>query len=143
MRQSERTGHSEGPGPVAWVFSLEHVERRRRVERALQARAAQNGVPDIAAHLAYCEAAEACGIESLLTAFGFHRPDPIALAAALGVLTSKVKFMVASALRGHFAHVVRAAGQHGFRADPGAHLPECGRRPHAQRTTRAWRFPEP
>jgi alkanesulfonate monooxygenase len=59
------------------------------------ARAAQDGIPDIAAHLAYCEAAEACGIESLLTAFGFHRPDPIALAAALGVLTSKVKFMVA------------------------------------------------
>jgi alkanesulfonate monooxygenase len=63
--------------------------------KGAKARAAQNGIPDIAAHLAYCEAAEACGIESLLTAFGFHRPDPIALAAALGVLTSKVKFMVA------------------------------------------------
>jgi alkanesulfonate monooxygenase len=63
--------------------------------KGAKARAAQNGIPDIAAHLAYCETAEACGIESLLTAFGFHRPDPIALAAALGVLTSKVKFMVA------------------------------------------------
>ena len=58
-------------------------------------RAEYNGIPDLAAHLAYCEAAEACEIESLLTAFGFHRPDPIALAAALGVLTSKVKFMIA------------------------------------------------
>ena len=63
--------------------------------KGARARGAQNGIPDIPAHLAYCEAAEACGIESLLTAFGFHRPDPIALAAALGVLTSKVKFMVA------------------------------------------------
>jgi alkanesulfonate monooxygenase len=73
-----------------WSMSSAGVELKGATERA-----AQNGVPDIAAHLAYCEAAEACGIESLLTAFGFHRPDPIALAAALGVLTSKVKFMVA------------------------------------------------
>jgi alkanesulfonate monooxygenase len=63
--------------------------------KGAKSRAAQNGVPDIAAHLAYCQAAEVCGIDSLLTAFGFHRPDPIALAAALGVLTTKVKFMVA------------------------------------------------
>src|SRR5579872_4875956 len=59
------------------------------------ARAAQSGVPDIDAHLRFCRAAEECEIESLLTAVGFHRPDPIALAAALGVLTSKIKFMVA------------------------------------------------
>src|SRR5947209_12185828 len=63
--------------------------------KGAKARGAQNGVPDLAAHLAYCEAAEACGIETLLTAFGFHRPDPMTLAAALGVLTNKVKFMVA------------------------------------------------
>jgi alkanesulfonate monooxygenase len=58
-------------------------------------RAAQSGVPDLTAHLEFCRTAEECGIESLLTAFGFHRPDPIALASALGVLTSKIKFMVA------------------------------------------------
>jgi alkanesulfonate monooxygenase len=63
--------------------------------KGAKARAEYNGIPDLAAHLAYCEAAEASGIESLLTAFGFHRPDPMTLAAALGVLTSKVKFMVA------------------------------------------------
>jgi alkanesulfonate monooxygenase len=73
-----------------WSMSSAGAELKGAKERA-----AQNGVPDIAAHLAYCSAAEACGIESLLTAFGFHRPDPIALAAALGVLTSKVEFMVA------------------------------------------------
>jgi len=59
------------------------------------ARAAQSGVPDIDAHLRFCRAAEECEIESLLTAVGFHRPDPIALASALGMLTSKIKFMVA------------------------------------------------
>jgi alkanesulfonate monooxygenase len=63
--------------------------------KGAQARAAQNGVPDVAAHLKYCRVVEECGFESLLTAFGFHRPDPIVLAAALGVLTTKVKFMIA------------------------------------------------
>jgi alkanesulfonate monooxygenase len=63
--------------------------------KGAKARAKHSGVPDLRAHVEFCQAAEQCGIESLLTAFGFHRPDPIALAAALGVLTSKIKFMVA------------------------------------------------
>jgi alkanesulfonate monooxygenase len=63
--------------------------------RGAKARSAQSGVPDLNAHLEFCRAAEDCNIESLLTAVGFHRPDPIALAAALGVLTNKIKFMVA------------------------------------------------
>ena len=73
-----------------WSMSAAGAE-----QKGAQARAAQNGRPDLDAHLAYCQAAEACGIESLLTAFGFHRPDPIAMAAALGMVTRKVKFMVA------------------------------------------------
>jgi len=63
--------------------------------RGAAARARQSGVPDLAAHVAFCKRAEACRIDSLLTAFGFHRPDPIVLAAALGVLTERIKFMVA------------------------------------------------
>jgi alkanesulfonate monooxygenase len=63
--------------------------------RGAKARAAQSGIPNLEAHLEFCRVAEDCQIESLLTAVGFHRPDPIALAAALGVLTSKIKFMVA------------------------------------------------
>ncbi len=59
------------------------------------ARAAQSGVPDIAAYLEYCRHAEACGIESLLTAVGFHRPDPLVLATALGVQTERIRFMLA------------------------------------------------
>jgi alkanesulfonate monooxygenase len=64
-------------------------------DRGAAARARQSGVPDLAAYLAFCRRAEACGIESLLTAVGFHRPDPIALASALGVLTDRITFMVA------------------------------------------------
>ncbi len=64
--------------------------------RGAKARAAQSGIPDFAAHVEFCRRAEESGIESLLTAFGFHRADPIALAAALGVQTEKIKFLVAS-----------------------------------------------
>jgi alkanesulfonate monooxygenase len=34
-------------------------------------------------------------MDSLLTAFGFHRPDPIVLATALATLTERITFMVA------------------------------------------------
>lgn len=63
--------------------------------RGAKARASQSGIPNLEAHIEFCRHAEQCGIESLLTAFGFHRPDPIALAAALGMHTTKIKFMVA------------------------------------------------
>jgi alkanesulfonate monooxygenase len=63
--------------------------------RGAKARAAQSGIPDIPAHVEFCRQAERCGIDSLLTAFGFHRPDPIVLAATLGTLTDTIKFMVA------------------------------------------------
>jgi alkanesulfonate monooxygenase len=63
--------------------------------RGAKSRAAQSGLPNLDAHVEFCRRAADCGIDSLLTAFGFHRPDPIALAAALGVLTQRVTFMVA------------------------------------------------
>lgn len=63
--------------------------------RAAQPRSSQSGVPDQEMLLEYCCHAERCGIDSLLTAFGFHRPDPIVLAAAMGTVTQKIKFMVA------------------------------------------------
>ncbi len=58
-------------------------------------RASQSGVPDLEALAAFCRLAERCGIESVLTAFGFHRPDPIVLATALGMMTERITFMVA------------------------------------------------
>ncbi len=63
--------------------------------RGSKPRSAQAGIFNQAALLEFCRQAEACGIESLLTAFGFHRPDPIVLAAAMGMVTEKIKFMVA------------------------------------------------
>jgi alkanesulfonate monooxygenase len=64
--------------------------------RGAKARAAQSGIPSLPAHAEFCRGAEESGIESLLVAFGFHRADPFALASALGVLTEKIKFLVAS-----------------------------------------------
>ena len=63
--------------------------------RGAKSRAQQGGLPDIEAYLDFCRQAEACEIESLLTAFGFHRPDPITLASALGSQTKTISFMVA------------------------------------------------
>ncbi|HEV7488359.1 MAG TPA: LLM class flavin-dependent oxidoreductase [Thermoanaerobaculia bacterium] len=63
--------------------------------KGAKARGAVSGIPNLDAHVRFCKTAEECGIESLLTAFGFHRADPIVLAAALGMLTTRIKFMVA------------------------------------------------
>ena len=64
-------------------------------KRRTQARAAMSAVPEFDVLLAFCLEAERCGMDSLLTAFGSYRPDPIAMAAALGVKTSKIRFMIA------------------------------------------------
>jgi alkanesulfonate monooxygenase len=63
--------------------------------RAARARVDLSGVPDFRAHVEFCELAQRSGIESLLTAFGFHRPDPIVLATALGMATDAITFLVA------------------------------------------------
>jgi alkanesulfonate monooxygenase len=63
--------------------------------RRAHARNALSGAPDLDALVRFCRHAEECGFESLLTAFSFARPDPLTLASALGMLTTKIKFMVA------------------------------------------------
>jgi alkanesulfonate monooxygenase len=63
--------------------------------RKTQAPSAQSGIPDLAAQIALCRVAERSGIESLLLAFSFARPDPIVLASAIGVATESVTLMVA------------------------------------------------
>lgn len=63
--------------------------------KGAKSRDTQSGIPDLHAHIDFCRRAEECDIESVLTAFGFHRPDPFVLASALGVLTTKIKFMIA------------------------------------------------
>jgi alkanesulfonate monooxygenase len=53
------------------------------------------GVFNIDRQLEVCRQAEESGIESMLMAIGFTRPDPMQLAIALGLQTKKIKFMVA------------------------------------------------
>jgi len=60
--------------------------------RGAQARGAL-AIQSLDSMLRFARHAEECGIESLLTAFGFHRPDPFTVAAALGALTTRIKFM--------------------------------------------------
>jgi alkanesulfonate monooxygenase len=78
--------------PLRFHWSMSSAGQQ---QRAAKSRAAVTGVPDLDALTAFCRHAEECGIESLLTAFGFHRPDPLTLAAALAMRTSRIKFMVA------------------------------------------------
>jgi alkanesulfonate monooxygenase len=63
--------------------------------RARGTAAAMSGLLSFDAQLAFCRRAEACGIDSVLMAFGFTRPDPLALSVALGRETERIKFMVA------------------------------------------------
>jgi alkanesulfonate monooxygenase len=63
--------------------------------RAAQARAAQSALPHFGALARFCRQAEEAGIDSLLTAFGFHRPDPLILATALAAQSARIRFMIA------------------------------------------------
>jgi len=79
-------------GPMRFHWSLSQAGQKYR--RALAA-TAQTGLPPFEAQLALCRHAEQCGIDSLLIAIGFARPDPIVLSAALAMHTESAKFMVA------------------------------------------------
>jgi alkanesulfonate monooxygenase len=63
--------------------------------RRANATTEMSGLPNLEAQMAFCRQAEESGIESLLMAFGFTRPDPLALSVALGRSTQKIKFMIA------------------------------------------------
>jgi alkanesulfonate monooxygenase len=83
----------ESAKPLRFHWSLSSAGEKLR---GAKARAAQSGAPDLDGLTGFCRRAEECGIESLLMAFGFHRPDPIVLSTALGLRTEKIKFLVAS-----------------------------------------------
>ena len=55
---------------------------------------AMSGVPDLAAQLELCLRAEESGIESMLMAIGFTRPDPMLLSIALGREARRIGFMI-------------------------------------------------
>jgi len=52
-------------------------------------------LPDLENQTEFCRQAEVCGITGLLTNVGAPQPDPILLAAALGMRTEKIEFIVA------------------------------------------------
>lgn len=78
--------------PLRFHWSLSSAGDKLRRARA---RTAMSAIPDLDGLARFCEHADACGFESLLTAFSFARPDPLTLAAALGMITKRIKFMVA------------------------------------------------
>jgi alkanesulfonate monooxygenase len=63
--------------------------------RRAEAMAAMSGMPDFAAQRELCLRAEESGIESMLMAIGFTRPDPMLLTVALGRVTRSIGFMIA------------------------------------------------
>jgi alkanesulfonate monooxygenase len=78
--------------PLRFHWSLSQAgDPFRRAQSTLK----QRGLLSLEAQLALCRRAEACGIESMLMAIGFSRPDPMLLSVALGLETEHIKFMVA------------------------------------------------
>jgi alkanesulfonate monooxygenase len=54
-----------------------------------------SGLPALEAQFELCRQAEESGIDSVLMAIGFTRPDPLLLSVVLGIGTETIKFMVA------------------------------------------------
>lgn len=81
--------------PLRFHWRLPHGGETSGATRAAQAARTAIALPDLEAQVNFCRRAEACGIDSVLTDFGFAKPDPILLAAALGAATERIKFIVA------------------------------------------------
>lgn len=73
-------------------WSLSQVDDKYRRANATTD---MKGLFSFEAQIEFCRAAEQNGIESMLMAFGFTRPDPMALSAALGMHTKSIRFMIA------------------------------------------------
>jgi alkanesulfonate monooxygenase len=63
--------------------------------RAIEGLRRETGLPDRKRQTEFCRRAEECGITGLLTDIGATKPDPILLAAALGMATDEIEFIVA------------------------------------------------
>src|SRR5262245_11541449 len=63
--------------------------------REYQASLSQTGAPVISRQAEFFRLAEDCGIDSLLTDFGWSKPDSILLATAVGMLTTRIKLIIA------------------------------------------------
>ena len=73
-------------------WSLSQVgDKFRRTKATTQ----MTGLLSLEAQIEFCRQAEHSGIESVLMAFGFTRPDPAVLSVALAGFTERIKFMIA------------------------------------------------
>ncbi|QEH38551.1 Alkanesulfonate monooxygenase [Aquisphaera giovannonii] len=63
--------------------------------RGTQNRTPSIGMPELDGQAEFCRRAVACGMDSLLLDFGYAKPDPILLAAALGMKAGGIGFIVA------------------------------------------------
>lgn len=80
----------DAPFRFHWSLSQAGDKFRRRcsLER-------MPGRLSLESQLELCRQGERCGIESMLMAMGFMRPDPTLLSIALGLRTETMKFMIA------------------------------------------------
>lgn len=76
-------------------WKLPQGGERAGASRAFQSSLPETGLPDLEAQTCFCRMAEENGIDSLLTDFGWSKPDSILLSAALGMATTRIKFIVA------------------------------------------------
>lgn len=81
--------------PLRFHWRLPQGGEREAASRAFLTSLAETGLPDLEAQTQFCCMAEDCGIDSLLTDFGWVKPDSILLSAALGMATKKIKFIAA------------------------------------------------
>jgi len=80
---------------LKYHWRLAQGGERQGASRGHQDSLAATGMPDLQQRIRFCRRAEELGIDSLLTAFDWSRPDPILLASALGMATEKIKFIIA------------------------------------------------
>lgn len=81
--------------PLRFHWRLAQGGEKANASRASNQRASETGLPDLESQIEFCRSAEACGIDSLLVAFGYYMPDPMLLSAALGLATDRIRFMIA------------------------------------------------
>jgi alkanesulfonate monooxygenase len=68
---------------------------RRGAPRGTQNQTPSVSRPELDAQIPFCRLAVQCGIDSLLLDFGYAKPDPIVMAAALGLAVDDIRFIVA------------------------------------------------
>jgi alkanesulfonate monooxygenase len=74
---------------------LQGGEIRGVTTRATGASQRATGLPDLEHQIEFCRQAEESGIAGLLTDIGATKPDPILLAAGLGLATERIEFIIA------------------------------------------------